>query len=252
MSKRARSPSPASPPIFTSSPILERSSKFIAFFSPTLSVRQLREQPEISDATHRIAAWRKPSNQSSLSSSQRLFDTGHDDDGEKYGGKPLALVLASSQVEGSVVVARWYGGVMLGPVRFEHIRNCASEAIEKWRSENDKASKKLKSKQDEKKRAQLVQILAERDQSITILRDLLAAKKQDSPNASQKKGSPANPPDYSKVSLATLEKLDHAKDATLSWILKEIEKAEASDALGKASAGEKGADKSPVTSIADQ
>ncbi len=83
-----------------------------------------------------MAAWRKPSKQRALSKNlPRLFETGSDDDGERYAGKKLERVLEEAGVEGAVVVARWYGGVLLGPVRFTHIEECAREAIGKWRDE---------------------------------------------------------------------------------------------------------------------
>ena len=177
---------------------------------------------------HRMAAWRKPSAQKSLDSQQRLYDTGHDDDGEKYGGKTLMSVLNTSQVEGSVVVARWFGGVMLGPVRFDHIRNCALVAIDKWRIENEKSNKRIKAAQDEDKRAELIHVLPERDRSITVLRGLLADKKRIPPAENPQQGTPSKVPNYSTLPLAALEKLERARDATLTWILKEIEKVEAS------------------------
>lgn len=33
----------------------------------------------------------------------------------------ITFVRPDLNVIGSIVVARWYGGMMLGPVRFEHI-----------------------------------------------------------------------------------------------------------------------------------
>ena len=47
------------------------------------------------------------------------------------------------------------------------------------------------------------------------------------------KSSPAKVPDYSKLPLSALEKLEQVRDATISWILKEIEKAELDQASGK-------------------
>lgn len=173
-----------------------------------------------------MAAWRKPSTQRALTPQQRLFDSGHDDDGEQYGGKTLGNVLASSDVEGSIVVARWFGGVMLGPVRFDHIRKCAQEAVDKWKAEQERSAKRVRVKEDAKKRTSLIEILPERDQSITVLREMLAEKKGSSSNEDRRKSSPAKVPDYSKLPLLTLKKLEQVRDATLAWILREIEKAE--------------------------
>ena len=117
-----------------------------------------------------------PSNQRALNS-HRLFDTGHDDDGEKYGGKTLEKVLSSADVEGAVVVARWYGGVMLGPVRFDHIKACAQEAIAGWIQERERRVKRQRVQDKDERRQGLIRVLPERDESIIVLRGLLAEKR---------------------------------------------------------------------------
>ncbi len=170
-------------------------------------------------------AWRKPGSQRALNA-QPLLEIGHDDDGEKYGGKALEKVLIETEVEGAVVVARWYGGIMLGPVRFDHIKNCARDAIMQWSQDREKSAKKAKVREDEAEREKLIQTLPERDQSITVLRDLLAEKSQHSSSVPGGNSTPAKTPDYSTLPLATLEKLEHVRDATIGWILKQIEKAE--------------------------
>lgn len=224
--KRERSASPISPPTtFKSSPIEDRSSTFVAVYSPTFSAKGLQARADFESASHRIAAWRKPSSQRSLNS-QPLFETGHDDDGEKYGGKALETVLVSMDVQGAVVVARWYGGVMLGPVRFDHMRNCASEAIRKWIQENEGRVKRLKVETDEKEKDRLVLVLHARDESITVLRGLLAEKTQAASSQDSGKSSTPKTPDYSRLPLATLEKLEQVRDKTIGWLLNRIEKAE--------------------------
>ncbi len=54
-----------------------------------------------------------------------------EDDGERWGGD---RVLKVAQLEGAsdvlVVVSRWYGGELLGPVRFEHIENAARASLQ--------------------------------------------------------------------------------------------------------------------------
>ncbi|KAL8725596.1 MAG: hypothetical protein Q9166_007261 [cf. Caloplaca sp. 2 TL-2023] len=223
--KRPLSPS-SSLIVYESSPIEDRSSRFIAIYSPSLAARDLQARPEFNSATHRIAAWRVPSSQRALSS-QRLFDTRYDDDGEKYGGKALASVLDQLDVEGAVVVARWYGGVMLGPVRFDHIRHCAREAVDKY---IDRSVKKAKIVEDEGRRKDLIRILPEWDQSISVLRALLLEKQVGSDSATsrveRKDVMPAKVPDYTKLPLPALENLERARDATIGWILGQIEKAE--------------------------
>jgi hypothetical protein len=245
--KRGRSQSPArEPPIpststqlFRSTPIEDRSSTFIAFYSPTLSAKVLQAHAEFKSASHRIAAWRKPSSQGALSfqsSSQRLYDSGHEDDGEKFAGKRLEKVLADMNAEGSVVVARWYGGVLLGPVRFNHIDHCAREAIlESRRTRNqdlaEGRAKQRKIDDEERSRTALINTLEERDHSITVLRGLLKEKIAASTEASEsasdaQRQTPTKKTDYSAIPLQALTKLEKARDATIAWILKEIDKAE--------------------------
>jgi putative IMPACT (imprinted ancient) family translation regulator len=247
--KRARSPSPAVQPaapststqIFRSAPIEDRASTFIAFYSPTFTAQALQAHAEFKSASHRIAAWRKLSSQSALSfesSSQRVYESGHDDDGEKYAGKRLEKIMADMNAVGTVVVARWYGGTMLGPVRFNHIEHCAREAILESRRtethdsvENRTEQKQRKIDEGEQDRVSLMRTLEERDQSITVLRGLLRKKMGPPADSSQTatdvpKYSPTKKPDYSAMSLQALKQLDKARDATIAWILKEIDKAE--------------------------
>ncbi|MCJ1356792.1 MAG: hypothetical protein MMC33_006788 [Icmadophila ericetorum] len=221
--KRVRPSSPDLEPtsstpvqIFRSNPIEDRSSTFVAFYSPTVPAKELQAHVEFKSASHRIAAWRKRSSQSTLHfRSQVLYATGSSDDGEKWAGKKLEKVLLDMNVEGAVVVARWYGGVMLGPVRFNHIENCAREAIEKWRKPEEQIKHR---KIEEEDREALVGILQKRDKSITVLRGLLREKA-----AAESTLTPIKKMDYSKMSLLALKQLSKARDATIAWILKEIE-----------------------------
>ncbi|KAL8724572.1 MAG: hypothetical protein Q9181_006765 [Wetmoreana brouardii] len=228
--KRLRSPpkSDACSTTYSSSVIEDRSSRFIALYSPDTSVKILQELPLFKGATHRIAAWRKPSTQQTLGSKQ-LYDSGHDDDGEKNGGRTLEAIMTSLNVEGVVVVGRWYGGIMLGPVRFDHIKNCAREAIARSRyddKDDGHGIKQVKIIEGSVKKKKLLQLLPERDHAISVLRELLAEKqKLNSP----RKVSPAKVPDYTALSLSTLENLERARDATIGWVLQQIEKAEAAE-----------------------
>ena len=239
--KRPFSPSTSLPPsnIYKSSPILDRSSCFLALYSPILSTSDLCALPEIRSATHRMTAWRKPSrSQHTLISQRPLLETGHDDDGEKHGGKTLEKVFMDLDVEGAVVVARWYGGVMLGPVRFDHIKACAREAIIQFIDEEREKVKKVKiAGESRRRREDLQRILPERDRSVSVLRDLLAEKQGTTSSQAVDKQSPAKVLDYAALPLATLENLERARDATIGWILKQIERVEA--AQGQPSDGAK-------------
>ena len=150
----------------------------------------------------------------------------------------LEKVLLDMNAEGAVVVARWYGGIMLGPVRFSHIEHCAREAILESRrtlrqdgGENQAKPKQRKVEEGEQDTVVLMRALEERDQSITVLRGLLKEKMTSSTASSETAGSaqsqtPTKKIDYSAMPLPALKQLDKARDATIAWILKEIDKAE--------------------------
>ena len=240
--KRSRSASPQPVPHISTSPIIEdRSSKFLALYSPTLSPKELQSHPSIKGATHRITAWRKPSPQQSLTSKPSSIDSGHDDDGEKYGGKTIAKVMdAMDNIHGTVVVARWYGGVMLGPVRFEHIRGCARAAISKWLGENQESSKRQRLLQAEgEERARLERVLRERDESIGVLRALLKGKRKPGALEQQRTGGEtAKAIDYKKMPLSVLRRLEDVRDATIGWIIRGIEEVEKDGEAGETSKAE--------------
>jgi hypothetical protein len=208
--KRERSPSATPiPEIFRSSTIQEQTSAFQAAFSPSLSAKALQTLPEFRTATHKIAAWRKRSRQKSLMpDSKILYDLDHDDDGEKWAGGRLSNVLRDTQAEGVVVVARWYGGQNIGPIRFTHIENCAKEAIWKWKVADD----------------ELVKNLQERDYNIFALRKLLAEKKAKLQDEGPAPPTPQKGQAYEKMSMAVLMRVDRARDATIAFILKQIDK----------------------------
>lgn len=240
--KRTRSASPSastsSDQIFRSEPIEDRDSTFIGLYSRKLDVNALRASSDIQSATHRMAAWRVPSKQRTIASTaqhspQSLYDVGSDDDGEKWAGKKLETVLSNLKVEGCVVVARWYGGTMLGPVRFAHIENCAKNAISAWHVAEGEARKRQKIEAEDKEdKLKLEKILAERDGSIVILRGLLAEKRRSKAGESSSQvstvssTSPSKSFDYTTMPLQALRRLEKARDATLAFILKELDKVE--------------------------
>jgi putative IMPACT (imprinted ancient) family translation regulator len=220
--KRERSPSPNDvSEIYRSSTRKEQTSVFIGAFSPGLSAQALQKLPEFKTATHKIAAWRKRSRQKSLTPDSRiLYDQGHDDDGEKWAGKHLSDVLRDTQAEGVVVVARWYGGQNIGPVRFTHIEECAKEAILKWKTEQTVKKQKV---DDEAKQKTLVNNLQKRDYNIFALRKLLAEKKAKLEKAQPVSPTAQKPQAYEKMSLEALARVSKARDATIDFILKQID-----------------------------
>ncbi|KAG9197300.1 hypothetical protein G6514_001898 [Epicoccum nigrum] len=219
---------PDTPDIFKSVQIVEQTSSFIGAFSPALTVAALQRLPEFRTATHKIAAWRKLSRQKSLTPSKPLFDIGHDDDGESWAGGRLARVLNDTQVAGTVVVARWYGGQNIGPIRFVHIENCAKEAIWKWKVANCEAEKEEASKRqrvdDEVAKKQLVDELTQRDRNIAALRKLLVDKKAKLSGEDMAPPTPQKAIDYEKMGLDVLKRLDKARDATIAAVLKQMDK----------------------------
>ncbi|KAF2266348.1 hypothetical protein CC78DRAFT_552500 [Lojkania enalia] len=228
--KRERSPSP-SPAlgIFRSQSIEDQKSIFVAAFSHSVPVKALQSLPEFASATHRIAAWRKRSRQRSLlPETKTLYDLGHDDDGEKWAGARLQYVLEDMKVEGTVVVARWYGGVNIGPIRFTHIENTAKECIWKFKSADADARREHEAKkrklEEDKKRREFEENLRERDLNIFVLRKLLADKTAKLNDSDPVPPTPTKPMDYSKMSLEALKRVDKARDATVAFILKEIDK----------------------------
>ncbi|KAF1814381.1 ribosomal protein S5 domain 2-like protein [Eremomyces bilateralis CBS 781.70] len=245
--------------------VLDRKSRFAGYYSPSLPARTLQSLPELKPATHRIAAWRVASKQTTLKTSSgplQLFDVGHDDDGESWAGKRLEKVLEEMGVTGSIVVARWYGGVLLGPVRFQHIETVARNAVRRWQQtwerdgEGDRKRRQVDSASrleqgdkivprdpelEEKERRALVKELQSRDESIVVLRQLLDQKKADtvtagSPLAASQSSEPTKPlqaspsatsPEYESFPLARLQQLEKARDASIGFLLKQIDKTEA-------------------------
>ncbi|KAG9549741.1 ribosomal protein S5 domain 2-like protein, partial [Aureobasidium melanogenum] len=249
MAKRPRSPSPTKNApgdldhdFWVSEVIDDRASQFQAFFSPTMPAKELQNLDRIEDASHRILAWRKPSSQRTLVGSVRTLESGTDDDGERYGGRHVLKVLEEMRVEGALVVARYYGGVMLGPVRFAHIENSARDAIRAWRQNEDSEGQKRRRVEDEDmEKASLIVELADRDQNILVLRRLLEEKTQKTQPQAEQKTSSARPPipapDYSSMPLERLRQFDKARDSTVAFLLKKIDEAEKQNSLEPASPG---------------
>jgi hypothetical protein len=202
-----------------------------------------------------MLAWRRESNQQSLTSNKQ-YVTGHDDDGEKYGGKKVEQVMINMKAVGACVVARWYGGTMLGQVRFAHIENSASEAVRQWVNHvGEQQAKKRKVEEEVVEKEKLVKALAKRDQSISVLRALAVEKEKLAKETAESEISGAGsinnqaiivdatrdtvptPPrkepgsqtsgiDYEAMTVERLRALDKARDATLAFLLKRIDKAE--------------------------
>ena len=269
--KRPASPTPASTSaskVFTSESIHDRKSVFVGYYSPDPSKKpkELQLRDDVRSASHRILGWRLPSNQQTLlPNAQPVFKTGHDDDGENWAGKKVEKVLEELNLQGTIMVARWYGGELLGPVRFKHIEDVAKGAVHAWRSENDGGSSKrariddapsqISGKANElqtmtpeelaMRKKQAIETLQRRDESIAALRSLLEQKKASHATAasqsSQAPPSPARVPDYAAMPYNRLQGLENARDNTISFLLKSIDKAE-SEAAKRAEQAKKDAE----------
>ncbi|KDQ55249.1 hypothetical protein JAAARDRAFT_134366 [Jaapia argillacea MUCL 33604] len=116
-------------------------------------------------ASHEITAWRCMVLKEGKSGLEGPDDfevrSGSDDDGEKYGGaKVLKVMQTEGVLDAVVIVSRWYGGIMLGPIRFTHIETCAREVCRAY---------KTKEEMDE-----CLAILASLDEELANLRQELA------------------------------------------------------------------------------
>ena len=102
----------------------------------------LKRDPKVARASHNILAYRKRlicaerrKNGELLDSERDADDESrwacdHDDDGEHGAGKGLSHILRVTECEDvCVVVSRWFGGVHLGPTRFQCINNAARDAL---------------------------------------------------------------------------------------------------------------------------
>lgn len=188
--------------------------------------KTLQANPDIEAASHKILAWRKVSKQASIHPGVTNHETGSDEDGEKWAGKKLESVLEHEKVTGALVVARWYGGTMLGPVRFTHIETCGKKAIAAWRhAVEEQESEKKRKTEDDAERLRLLEELPERDDNILALRKLLADKGENPADAKQPASSP-QAIDYTKMPAEVLRRLEKARDSTISVLLKKIDETE--------------------------
>jgi len=106
----------------------DRASRFVARIAyPITSVEaaqaaigQMKRHGNAGSADHNIFAYRV------ACGSAVKFDC-HDDGEDRAGGRLLAMLNKEKALGVAVVVSRWFGGINLGPVRFQHI--CGSARI---------------------------------------------------------------------------------------------------------------------------
>jgi hypothetical protein len=237
--------------VFISESIHDRKSTFVGYYAHHCTKpKELQIREDVRSASHKILAWRLPSNQKTLLSSSRpIFKTGHDDDGENWAGRKIEKIMEELEVQGVIMVARWYGGELLGPARFTHIETAAKNAVDAWRSatsggvskksrldgqiEQEMAAsseKPMRPEELQRRKREIIQTLQRRDESIAALRTLLEQKKSAAdPKLPQPavNASPGRTMNYELMPFNRLQPLENARDMTIGFLLKEIDKAEA-------------------------
>lgn len=135
----------------------------------------------------------------------------HDDDGERWAGSKLQNLLEELDTLGLVIVVRIYGGILLGPIRFQHIAQCAREAYLAHRREIS-----INTKETER----LHRLLSARDRTIALLREKLH-RESETMTASQS-SLPASQTSVSSKTYSedtiTLERLLLARDRTIQTL----------------------------------
>ncbi|CAG8573172.1 1586_t:CDS:2 [Funneliformis mosseae] len=120
----------ALPTSFHSSSIIDRKSKFVAHAKKVTTKEEAEAfwrkiQSTEKGATHNVLAYR-------IQSADGPFIEEYHDDGETYAGNRVLTLLKTIDAKNVVVVVtRWFGGQLLGPIRFEHILKCSREVLDK-------------------------------------------------------------------------------------------------------------------------
>lgn len=142
------------PEIFASGePIVDRKSVFIAYLAPITHIGQVRlvmtellKDKKIAKATHNMYAYR-------IEEKNGIINEGNDDDGEHGAGITLEGLLEVVDAKNvMVVVARWYGGIKLGPDRFKHIKDIALQILDEHGYVSHKNKKRTKDSKNLKKK----------------------------------------------------------------------------------------------------
>ncbi|PCH35802.1 ribosomal protein S5 domain 2-like protein [Wolfiporia cocos MD-104 SS10] len=182
----------------TSQEIRDRGSIFIANILPANTVKEARAAIShvrnvihgSKPATHEVSAWRcmvlKPGHTGLGGPDDFDLKSGSEDDGEQHAGaKVLKVMQDEGIIDAVVVVSRWYGGVMLGPVRFTHFETCTREVCRAFRLTEEMAA--------------LVSTLSSLDDILATLRaeyPLIISKDSSQPGTSS---SERRTPDYSAL-----------------------------------------------------
>ncbi|KAF8548996.1 hypothetical protein OG21DRAFT_1488909 [Imleria badia] len=167
-----------------------------------------------------IAAWRcmavKPGRTGLGGPDDFTIEEGCEDGGERWaGGRVLGVMKREGVIDAVVVVCRWFGGTLLGPVRFTHIETCAGEVCRRFRKIEE---------MDE-----CVQTLRTLDDLLAALRaELAAARTQDSSSSTAENSRTTKVPDYrtmqDSLDLTKAKRLIHARECAINATKTLIEK----------------------------
>ncbi|VDN97876.1 unnamed protein product [Rodentolepis nana] len=124
------------PNIYHGNIITDRKSVFQAHCCEVSSLPEISafistmlEDRKVAAATHNITAWYLRTKLKADAPTTSLV-ADYDDDGETQAGSRLLHLISLAAKEGvAVMVTRWYGGIQLGPDRFKHINNAASQLL---------------------------------------------------------------------------------------------------------------------------
>ena len=119
-------------PIVEGEPVVDRKSTFKAYLATNVDSdekvqwarRNILGRKNVAKATHNMLAYR-------FVDGDGISHADNDDDGEDGAGAKMAYVLSVLNADNClVIVARWYGGIKLGPDRFKHIAKCTQRILE--------------------------------------------------------------------------------------------------------------------------
>lgn len=119
-------------PIVEGEPVVDRKSTFKAYLATGVDSdekvqwarRNILGRKNVAKATHNMLAYR-------FVDADGISHADNDDDGEDGAGAKMAYVLSVLNADNClVIVARWYGGIKLGPDRFKHIAKCTQRILE--------------------------------------------------------------------------------------------------------------------------
>jgi putative IMPACT (imprinted ancient) family translation regulator len=137
------------PSITSGRVLIDRKSAFQGHVATVTSVAEaqavlekLYENNKIKKATHNMWAYvikerKEKDKEKSSHDSVEVIRRENDDDGENEAGSRMAHLLHITGVTNiMVVVSRWYGGILLGASRFQHINTVTREMVEEWKKIN--------------------------------------------------------------------------------------------------------------------